>query len=81
MLADVPIDSLGSYNPFFEDAVQNDPAEASGLDSSRSANDQPRKPLILGGRSREHDAQPGHNFTGAQILSRGPGQSKVFTIT
>lgn len=32
VLADVPTDSLGSYNPFFEDAVQNDPAEArSGL--------------------------------------------------
>ena len=28
VLADIPIDSLGSYNAFFEDAVQNDPAEA-----------------------------------------------------
>ena len=28
VLADLPMDSLGSYNPFFEDAVQNPPAEA-----------------------------------------------------
>jgi hypothetical protein len=35
VLADIPIDSLGSYNAFFEDAVQNDPAEAAN--SSKGA--------------------------------------------
>ena len=31
VLADVPVDSLGSYNPFFEDTVQSAPAEACSL--------------------------------------------------
>lgn len=36
VLADVPTDSLGSYNPFFEDAVQNDPAEADAVNTMRN---------------------------------------------